>query len=65
MDFFTLPTVFPRLLYVLFVIDHGRRRVIHLTVTFYPTSAWAIQQLREAFPFDTAPRYLLFDGNTI
>jgi hypothetical protein len=64
MDFFTVPTASLRLLYVLFVIDHGRRRVVHFNVTFHPTSPWVVQQLREAFPFDTATRYLLFDRDT-
>ena len=44
---------------------HGRRRVAHFNVTFQPTSAWVIQQLRESFPYDSAPRYLIFDRDTI
>lgn len=55
MDLFTVPTACLRVLYVLFVIHHDRRRVVHFNVTFHPTSAWVIQQLREAIPFDTAP----------
>ena len=65
MDFFTVPTVSLRVLYVLFVIEHGRRRIVHVNVTSNPTSAWVIQQLREAFPYDTAPRHLIFDRDTI
>ena len=65
MDFFTVPTATFRPLYVLFVIEHGRRRVVHFNVTFHPTSAWVIQQVRESFPFDTAPKYLIFDRDTI
>jgi len=65
MDFFTVPTASLRVLYVLFVIEHGRRRVVHFNVTFHPTSAWVVQQLREAFPFDSAPEYLIFDRDTI
>jgi hypothetical protein len=42
-------------------VEHGRRRVVHFNATYNPTSAWVIQQLREAFPFDTAPRHLVFD----
>jgi len=38
----------------LFVIEHGRRRILHFNVTYYPTSARVVQQLRESFPFDTA-----------
>jgi transposase InsO family protein len=53
------------MLYVLFVIEHGRRRIVHVNVTSNPTSAWVIQQLREAFPYDTAPRHLIFDRDTI
>jgi hypothetical protein len=65
MDFFTVPTASLRLLYVLFVIEHGRRRVVHFNVTSHPTSAWVVQQLRESFPFDAAPKYLIFDRDTI
>ena len=50
---------------LLFVIEHGRRRIVHFNVTPNPTSAWVIQQLREAFPFDTAPRHLIFDRDKI
>ncbi len=48
-------------LYVLFVIRHGRRDVARCAVTTSPTAAWVAQQLREAFPFDSAPRFLIFD----
>ena len=65
MDFFVVPTVSFRLLYVWFVIDHGRRRIIHFNVTTNPTAQWVSQQLREAFPDDSAPRYLLFDNDSI
>jgi len=63
MDFFTVPTVTFRVLYVFFVIHHARRTVLHARVTEHPTGAWIIQQLREAFPFDSAPRYLIFDND--
>ncbi len=65
MDFFTVPTASLRLLYGFFVIEHGRRQVVHFNATFNPTAAWVIQQLREAFPYDTAPRYLIFDRDSI
>ncbi len=65
MDFFVVPTATMRVLYGFFVIDHGRRRVVHFNATFQPTAAWVIQQLREAFPYDTAPRYLIFDNDSI
>jgi putative transposase len=65
MDFFVVPTVGFRLLCVWFIIDHGRRRIIHFNVTINPTAQWVIQQLREAFPGDSAPRYLIFDNDSI
>ncbi len=65
MDLFTVPTASFRLLYGFFVIEHGRRHIVHFNATFHPTSLWVMQQLREAFPYDTAPRYLIFDGDAI
>jgi transposase InsO family protein len=61
MDLFTVPTATFRLLYVLVVIRHGRREVVHCGVTDHPTASWVAQQLRETFPFESAPRYLLHD----
>ena len=61
MDFFTVPTATFRLLYVFFVMHHARRMVLHVCVTEHPTTTWITQQLREAFPYDTAPAYLIFD----
>src|ERR1700678_1519558 len=61
MDFFTVPTVTFGFLYCFFVIGHDRRRILHLNVTRHPTSMWIVQQLREAFPFEPAPRFLIFD----
>jgi transposase InsO family protein len=60
-DFFVVPTVTYRLLFVLVILAHHRRRVVHVAVTAHPTAAWTAQQLREAFPEDTAPRYLVHD----
>ena len=65
MDFFVVPTVGFRLLYVWFVIDHGRRRILHFNVTMNPTAQWVIQQLRESFPGDSTSRYLIFDNDSI
>jgi hypothetical protein len=65
MDFFTVPTASLRVLYCWFVIHHNRRRILHFNATFNPSAAWVIQQLREAFPFDTAPRHLIFDRDSI
>jgi transposase InsO family protein len=64
MDFFTVPTLSFGFLYYFFVIAHDRRRILHCNVTKHPTSAWVIQQLREAFPYDSAPRDLIFDRGT-
>jgi len=61
MDFFTLPTITFRVLYCFFVISHGRRKILHFNTTEHPTSGWIARQLREAFPEDTAPRYLILD----
>ena len=55
-DFFTVPTVTFRVLYVFFVFHHARRELLHFRVTGRPTAAWITQQLREAFPYDPAPR---------
>ena len=64
MDLFTVPTVSFRLLYVFFVISHGRRQVLRADVTEHPTASWIIQQLREAFPDGSAPRYLILDRDS-
>jgi transposase InsO family protein len=61
MDFFTVPTLTFGVLYCFFIISHDRRRILHWNVTRHPTSEWVIQQLREAFPYDSAPKYLIFD----
>ena len=61
MDFFTVPTLTFGVLYGFFVIAHDRRRILRWNVTRHPTAAWVSQQLREAFPYDSAPRYLIFD----
>jgi putative transposase len=60
-DFFTMPTVTFRVLYCFFVIEHGRRRILHFNVTRHPTGDWIVQQLREAFPEAGAYRYAIFD----
>ena len=65
MDFFVVPTVGFRLLCVWFIIDHGRREIIHFDVTANPTAPWVIQQLREAFPYDSSPKYLIYDNDSI
>jgi transposase InsO family protein len=55
-DFFTVPTIRFQVLYVFLVMAHERRRIVHFAVTAHPTAEWAAQQLREAFPWDSAPR---------
>jgi putative transposase len=61
MDFFTVPTISFGVLYCFFVIGHDRRKILHFNVTKHPTSMWIVQQLRQAFPFDATPRFLIFD----
>jgi transposase InsO family protein len=64
-DFFTVPTATFRILYVLVILHHERREIVHFNVTEHPTAQWTAQQLVEAFPFDSAPRYLLRDRDSI
>jgi putative transposase len=58
-----VPTLTCRILFVFVVLAHDRRRILHLNVTAYPTSAWTRQQLREAFPDDATARFVLHDGD--
>ena len=53
-----------RQLYAFFIIELGSRRVVHVAVTRHPTDAWVAQQLREATPFDTHPKYLFRDNDS-
>jgi putative transposase len=64
-DFFTVPTVRFQILYVFLVLAHERRRIVHFAVTAHPTAEWTAHQLREAFPRDSAPQYLLRDRDRI
>jgi putative transposase len=64
-DFFTVPTVRLRVLFVLVVLAHHRRRVVHFNVTDHPTAAWTAQQLVDAFPDESAPAYLLRDRDQV
>jgi transposase InsO family protein len=64
-DFFPVPTIRFQILYVFLVPAHDRRRILHFHVTAHPTAEWTAQQLREAFPFDQIPRYLLRDRDGI
>ena len=65
MDFFTVPTLTGRVLFVLVVLSHHRRRIVHFNVTEHPTAAWTAQQVVDAFPDDTAPRWLHRDRDSI
>ena len=64
-DFLTVPTIHFHVLYVFLVLAHDRRRILHCGVTVHPTAEWTAQQLRDAFPWDTAPRYLPRDRDRI
>jgi len=64
-DFFTVPTVTMKVLFVFIVLEHRRRQVLHFNVTEYPTAAWTSQQIIEAFADRDAPRYLLRDRDGI
>jgi len=64
-DFFTVPTIRFQVLYVFLVLAHDRRRIVHVNVTAHPTAAWTVQQLRDAFPWNAAPPYLLRDRDGI
>ena len=64
-DFFTVPSATFRILYVFIVLSHDHRHIVHFNVTAHPTARWTAQQMVEAFPFDSAPRYLLRDRDAI
>jgi transposase InsO family protein len=63
-DFFVVPTATCRLLFVLVILAHERRRIVHVAVTDHPTAAWTAQQLREAFRWNDVPRYLVHDRDS-
>jgi putative transposase len=65
LDLFIVPTVMNRVLFVLLILAHHRRRVIHFHITEHPTAAWTAQQIVDAFPWDEAPRFLLRDRDRI
>ncbi|MCP4753152.1 MAG: helix-turn-helix domain-containing protein, partial [Proteobacteria bacterium] len=65
MDFFTVPTAGFRVRYVHVILNHERRKVVHFNVTSNPTAEWTAQQVVEAFPWDTAPKYLMRDRDSI
>ena len=64
-DFFTAPTATFRTLYVFVVLSLDRRRIVHFNVTASPTTEWTSLQLIQAFPFDSAPRFLIRDRDSL
>jgi hypothetical protein len=65
MDFFTVPTLTGCVLFVLVLLTHYRRQIVHLAITEHPTAAWTAQLIMGAFPDDTAPTWLLRDRDAI
>jgi len=65
LDFFTVPTATFRVLFVLVILSHDRRRILHFNVTEHPTAAWTARQLLEACGTDDAPRFLVRDRDAI
>ena len=64
-DFFTVPTVTFRILFVIIILKNNRRKIIHFNTTEHPTAQWTAQQIVEAFPWDTVPKYLIRDRDSI
>jgi hypothetical protein len=64
-DLFVLPTATFRILFVMVVLHHERRRIVHFGVTTNPTADWVAQQITEAFPWDTSPRYMIRDRDCV
>ena len=63
-DFFTVPTVRFRIVFVLIILEHSRRKVVHFNVTEHPCAEWTAQQVVEAFPWESAPKYLSLDRDS-
>ena len=61
-DFLQLYDAWFRPIFAFFIVSHGSREVVHVNVTRFPTDGWAAQQLREATPYETAPRFLIRDN---
>jgi hypothetical protein len=64
-DFFIVPTVTYKVLFVFVILAHDRRRIVHFNITEHPTAQWTAQQIVEAYPWDEAPRYFLRDRDAI
>jgi transposase InsO family protein len=65
LDCFVVPTLTNKILFVLVILAHQRRRIVHCNMTEHPTAAWTVPQVVEAFPRDEAPRYLWRDRDSI
>ena len=65
LDFFTVPTLTGRVLFVLVLLSHHRRRIVLVRITEHPTAEWTVQQIIEAFPENTVPCWLLRDRDAI
>jgi putative transposase len=65
LDFVVVPTITHKVLFVLLILAHERRRLVHVNITEHPTAEWTAQQMIDAFPWDKAPRYLLRDRDRI
>jgi putative transposase len=64
-DFFTVPTVTFRVLYVFIVMRHDRRQIVHFNITTNPYAQWTAQQIVNAFPYEESPRFLIRDNDGI
>lgn len=62
-DLFVVPTIAFRRLFVFLVLGHRRRQLLGFAVTENPTAEWLARQITEAFPWDTAPKYLIHDND--
>ena len=64
-DFFILPTIAFRVFYVFVIMRHCDRKLLHFNITKNPTAYWTANQIVQAFPYDTAPKYLIRDRDSI
>jgi hypothetical protein len=64
-DFLPVSTATFRIFFVMVILSHNRRQAVHFNVTPNPATKWTAQQVIEAFPWDTAPKYLLRDRDGI
>ena len=65
MDYFVVPTLFFKMLYVLIIINHGSRKIEHFAVTTNPNLDWVKQQIRNATPYNHKPKYLMHDNDAV